>query len=121
MDVRPHLPITTYQQRSKPYLPDVGSRQSSVRKGEAGKPALLYRLHHGFIPHAYRTATGCSTMLLCTTTVSPSTTTLLPTFWSAVGEVITGASVRRRDIVTGVVASAWRVCPPAVWSRTPFW
>ena len=34
------------------YLSAAGSAQSSVRKGEAGKPARLYRLHCGFIPQA---------------------------------------------------------------------
>ena len=35
------------------------SFQSSVRKGEAGKPSALYKLAPaGLLAHAYRTATG---------------------------------------------------------------
>ena len=47
--------------------------QSSVRNGQAGRSAALYRLQPaGLLAQAYRTATGFSTSSLHTTTVSPS-------------------------------------------------
>src|SRR5208337_211921 len=59
-------------QPAETYASGPQSPQSSVRKGEAGKPARLYRLQYGFMAHAYRTATGCGAFSLRTTTVSPS-------------------------------------------------
>jgi hypothetical protein len=52
-------------------LRDVGPGQSSLRKGEAGNPATLVRVHIGLSAQAYRTATGAGTLGLDTTTVSP--------------------------------------------------
>lgn len=47
------------------------SYQSSVRNGEAGKFALLYKLQTGLFAHAYRTATGLETEGLLTITLLP--------------------------------------------------
>src|SRR5690606_4998961 len=45
--------------------------QRSVRKGDAGKPSLLYKLYpSGLLPHAYLTATGSLISSLQTTTWS---------------------------------------------------
>src|SRR4051812_42677884 len=45
--------------------------QLSVRNGEAGKLASLYKLVAGLLDQPYRTATGCKTSGLETTTVLP--------------------------------------------------
>src|SRR5262245_4470391 len=50
--------------------------QSSVRNGEVGRLALLYRLPTGLLAKAYRTETGCETFSLLATTVSPTISAL---------------------------------------------
>jgi hypothetical protein len=45
--------------------------QSSVRKGDAGSPSALKRLHSGLSAQAQRTATGFATSGLETTTELP--------------------------------------------------
>ena len=50
-----HLMMEAPRARTGPnssHLSAAGSGQSSVRKGEAGKPDRLYKLHSGFMPHA---------------------------------------------------------------------
>lgn len=45
--------------------------QSSVLKGDAGKPSALYKQASGFIAQAYLTATGTGTFLQLTITLLP--------------------------------------------------
>ena len=55
------------------FLPTVTPGQSSVRKGEAGKPSLLYKFtSSGLSAQPYRSATGFSTASLKIQTSSPS-------------------------------------------------
>src|SRR5438094_917501 len=54
------------------FLSFVSSGKSSVRNGEAGRPAALKKLGSARPFQAKRTATGAATFSLSTTTVSPS-------------------------------------------------
>ena len=55
-------------------LPAVIPGQSSVRNGDAGRLAPLYKLQIGLSAHAYLTATGKATAGEDTTIVLPSIT-----------------------------------------------